>query len=133
MAETTGRVRCLGSRYELCPRPPYRQGDLDGLCGVYALVNAVKLVVGPVSLEQGLGLVEDCLVNLSQRLKWPAGTQGLGINQMIGLIRDGSEAQLSRELPPAICQGWTSLLRPLLAIHTGIPWLRPANGDRTHA
>lgn len=70
-------------------RQPYRQGDLDGLCGVYALVNAVKLVAGPVSLEQGLGLVEDCLVNLSQRAKVARlVTQGLGINQMIGLIRD---------------------------------------------
>ena len=27
--------------------PPFRQGDLDGLCGAYAVVNAVRLAALP--------------------------------------------------------------------------------------
>jgi hypothetical protein len=27
--------------------PPFRQGELDGLCGVYAAINAVRLILGP--------------------------------------------------------------------------------------
>ena len=29
------------------PLIPYRQGDLDGLCGIYAVINAIKLVIAP--------------------------------------------------------------------------------------
>ena len=26
---------------------PFRQGELDGLCGIYAIINAIRLVLGP--------------------------------------------------------------------------------------
>lgn len=28
------------------PNPPFRQGQLDGLCGIYSIINAVRLVLG---------------------------------------------------------------------------------------
>lgn len=28
---------------------PFRQGELDGLCGIYSVINAVRLVLGPRS------------------------------------------------------------------------------------
>lgn len=30
---------------------PYRQGDLDGLCGIYAVINAIRLALGKEALE----------------------------------------------------------------------------------
>ncbi|MBB4050181.1 hypothetical protein [Sphingomonas zeae] len=30
------------------PRPPWRQGQLDGLCGLYAAINALAYVLAPV-------------------------------------------------------------------------------------
>lgn len=30
------------------PRPPWRQGQLDGLCGLYATINALAYVLAPV-------------------------------------------------------------------------------------
>jgi len=33
------------------PMKPYRQGDLDGLCGVYAVINAVRLISDNIGTE----------------------------------------------------------------------------------
>lgn len=42
----------MASRYQLEEAArllePLRQGDLDGLCGIYAVINAIRLVVHPV-------------------------------------------------------------------------------------
>ena len=32
-------------------RAPYRQGDLDGLCGIYSAVNAVRALCPEVSTD----------------------------------------------------------------------------------
>jgi hypothetical protein len=31
--------------------PPFRQGQLDGLCGIYAVINAVRLVLGEAATK----------------------------------------------------------------------------------
>lgn len=40
---------------------PFQQGDLDGLCGLYSLINAVRLVVHPITDA-------DCHILASQAL-----------------------------------------------------------------
>ena len=45
---------------------PFQQGHLDGLCGVYALVNAVHLLCG-LTHEQAQALFLACLSTLDQR------------------------------------------------------------------
>lgn len=70
-------------------KEPFQQGDLDGLCGIYALINAVKLVSGPISREQAKCLVAACLDSLDQRYALPSlVTVGLGVYQVVGLMRD---------------------------------------------
>jgi hypothetical protein len=46
---------------------PYRQGQLDGLCGVYALVNAVDVLCGPLSKRQARALFQQILTFLEAR------------------------------------------------------------------
>lgn len=46
---------------------PYRQGQLDGLCGVYALINAVNLLCGPLNERQARALFLDILSFLESR------------------------------------------------------------------
>ena len=54
---------------------PLRQGELDGLCGLYAVINAVRLVVHPfrpLHRPQLIQLFESGLASLahSRRLRW---------------------------------------------------------------
>lgn len=46
---------------------PYRQGQLDGLCGVYALINAVNVLCGPLTMRQSQALFRDILLFLESR------------------------------------------------------------------
>lgn len=46
---------------------PYRQGQLDGLCGVYALINAVDVLCGPLNKRQAQALFLDILSFLESR------------------------------------------------------------------
>ncbi|WP_292573951.1 hypothetical protein [Methylomonas sp.] len=46
---------------------PYRQGHLDGLCGVYALVNAVNKLCGPLNKREAQALFLDILEYLESR------------------------------------------------------------------
>lgn len=39
------------SRRPYCQMKPFRQGDLDALCSVYAVINAARLAVGPSRLS----------------------------------------------------------------------------------
>lgn len=76
-------------------KEPFQQGDLDGLCGIYALVNAAKLVAGPISRDRAKSLVTACLDSLGERYALPSlVTVGLGVYQVLGLMRDVFQAQL---------------------------------------
>ena len=45
-------------------RKPYRQGDLDGLCGLYCLVNAVRALCPEMDREAAAALFEHLLQSL---------------------------------------------------------------------
>ena len=69
----------LSGRYQLAEAAkalkPFRQGDLDGLCGLYAVVNAVRLVVHPyraLRRREARQLFECGLATLSHHrsLRW---------------------------------------------------------------
>jgi len=46
------QITCLYSVSESKERKPYLQGQLDGYCGVYSMVNAVHYLCGPLSTTQ---------------------------------------------------------------------------------
>ena len=45
-------------------RKPFRQGDLDGLCGLYCLVNAVRVLCPELDREAAAALFEHLLQSL---------------------------------------------------------------------
>jgi len=46
---------------------PFQQGDLDGLCAIYACINAAKLITGRLGHEKGRELFLDAAVALAKR------------------------------------------------------------------
>ncbi len=40
---------------------PYEQGNLDGFCGIYSVVNATRLIVNGMGEEEAIDLFIDCL------------------------------------------------------------------------
>ena len=46
---------------------PYQQGSLDGLCGIYALVNAVDFLCGPLSSLQARTLFRQILLHIESK------------------------------------------------------------------
>lgn len=66
---------------------PYQQGQLDGLCGVYALVNAVDYLCGPLSTKEAQQLFFAILKHLED--KPPLARRccdGLVINDLAGVL-----------------------------------------------
>jgi len=67
---------------------PYRQGDLDGLCGVYALVNAVDYLCGPLSNRKARQLFQQILTHLEARAPLASRcTYGIVINEIAGILK----------------------------------------------
>ncbi len=46
------------------PRKPYRQGDLDGLCGVYSAVNAIKALCPEIDTDDAGWLFDHLIQQL---------------------------------------------------------------------
>jgi hypothetical protein len=46
---------------------PYRQGNLDGLCGIYSIVNTIHALHGPLSKPGATGLFIDILEHLEKQ------------------------------------------------------------------
>ncbi len=66
----------------------HRQGALDGLCGVYSLINAKRLLFPRMSHAQCVDLFWDCLAWLHERKEFPDFLMnGLSINTMIALSK----------------------------------------------
>ena len=63
MVETTTTGRRAAQR----GRPPYRQGDLDGLCGVYTIINAVSALAPAMTDRKALRLFDSLMGDLRQR------------------------------------------------------------------
>ena len=69
-------------------RKPYQQGDLDGLCGVYALVNAVDYLCGPLSKKSARRLFHQILTHLED--KGPLASrciEGIMINDIASILK----------------------------------------------
>ncbi len=68
---------------------PYRQGDLDGLCGVYCIVNAVRRLCGPLSDDEAANLFELIVNHLENRVPMVQRiVNGIVLNDVGGLLRD---------------------------------------------
>ncbi len=69
------------------PPRPYQQGNLDGLCGAYCIVNAVKYLCGPLSEKDSAKLFQEVLGFLDKRKflvkRMTAGTE---LREMKGLL-----------------------------------------------
>ena len=61
----------MGRRSEIAP---YRQGQLDGLCGLYALINAIRLATHHHTGEFGHGVWRDLLLTLLGEAENVVGT-----------------------------------------------------------
>lgn len=48
---------------------PFQQGELDGLCGIYSIINATKLLVNRLGQECGEDLLLDAVLALERRGK----------------------------------------------------------------
>lgn len=69
--------------------PIYEQGDLDGLCGIYSLINAINRLYGPLRTKHTKGLLEELIYTLDS--KWGVQDAILyGINgfQLSSLINE---------------------------------------------
>ena len=68
---------------------PYLQGQLDGLCGLYSIVNATRLVNGRMSKSVATELFHSCLNHLHEKGSLPdVICYGMGIHQMLSLLRE---------------------------------------------
>ena len=65
---------------------PYRQGHLDCLCGVYAVVNAVKRLCGPIDDEEATELFNALLTFLEKHDLLQACTWGVIQGQVTRLL-----------------------------------------------
>ena len=76
---------------------PYAQGELDGLCGVYAIVNAVENTVAGWKIEDAEGLFKHLVTRLSgQGRLHTAIADGIGVRELCRLI-DHAGAYLADE------------------------------------
>ena len=92
------RIRVLrgGRRHG---RQPYRQGDLDGLCGVYSVVNAVRILCPKLDQEGAEWLFAHLMESLSEAgvNVSDAVTGGVGRAELGRLIR-AAAAYIAEEL-----------------------------------
>jgi len=66
---------------------PYHQGDLDGLCGVYAIINAVDLLCGPFTADQAQHLFKLILRYLNTQVPLTERfSDGLTLHEVAGII-----------------------------------------------
>jgi hypothetical protein len=66
---------------------PYCQGDLDGLCGVYAVVNAVDCLCGPLAKADAQRLFKCILQQLEAKTSLAQRcTNGLTLAEMTGIL-----------------------------------------------
>jgi|SaaInlStandDraft_5_1057022.scaffolds.fasta_scaffold129911_2 hypothetical protein len=48
-------------------RKPYQQGDLDGYCGPYCVINAHQYIVGPIYREHAWAYLSELMDHLNQK------------------------------------------------------------------
>ena len=68
---------------------PYEQGYLDGLCGVYSVINATRLLVKGISEEECMKLFEKCLTHVEQRKRLSkAITTGISKSDLSSILKN---------------------------------------------
>ena len=78
---------------------PFLQGALDGLCAVYSIVNAAR-IIADIGEDEAKELFKDILVylektdDLSRIL-----TEGIGLNTIGGILRDVVNHRINRWMP----------------------------------
>jgi hypothetical protein len=66
---------------------PFQQGQLDGLCGVYAMVNAVSILCGPLTTRQAQALFSKILQFLETRGSLASYcSQGIVLNDIAAIL-----------------------------------------------
>lgn len=45
---------------------PYGQGNLDGFCGLYSVINSTKLIIKNISQEDSKDLIHECITALER-------------------------------------------------------------------
>lgn len=67
---------------------PYWQGSLDGLCGIYSIINAVRIVVGGISAEKCYRLFFKILTALEEKHSLPyVVSSGVEINGLAHIFK----------------------------------------------
>ncbi|MER9693586.1 hypothetical protein NKJ16_16820 [Mesorhizobium sp. M0179] len=86
MSENMGDVRRPISRARILRMPvaekilaPFNQGDLDSLCGVYCVMNAVRFLFPELGREKSVGLFQVLSESLTTNRVTAHETVGLGI------------------------------------------------------
>lgn len=75
---------------------PYAQGELDGLCGIYAIINAIGATVTGWNRADAERLFQYLIKRLTARRLDHAIADGIGIRDLKTLIRD-ADIYLARE------------------------------------
>ena len=80
-------------------RRPYRQGDLDGLCGVYSVINALRAVCPELTTELSSRLFKQLMRCLRGRAKEPLDVVSTGLGrQTLGRLLKVAMAFVARRL-----------------------------------
>jgi len=67
---------------------PYMQGALDGLCAIYSIVNAAR-IINRIPDEEARDLFQQILVYLEQNHQlWRILTEGIGLTTIGGVLRN---------------------------------------------
>lgn len=68
---------------------PYEQGYLDGLCGVYSVINATRLLVKNISEEECMKLFKKCLTHVEQKKRLSkAVTTGISRSELWSILKN---------------------------------------------
>ena len=93
----------LGRARRQRARRPYQQGDLDGLCGVYSVVNAVRLLCPELDGSDAEYLFDRIVQSLDGAVANPTAciVGGVGLRLVLGLLKEIA-AELAAEYDIAL-------------------------------
>jgi hypothetical protein len=78
-------------------KKPLTQGDLDGTCGVYSIINALDLLFPTMKDEKRIGLFRSICTSIEQR--WPAVLWGGTTDKDLRSMFDQGRTYLARTHP----------------------------------
>jgi hypothetical protein len=76
------------NRKEEGPLEPYKQGDVDGLCGAYSIINSARLIVKKLTEDDCMALLDRIIHHVEQKKKISSIiTGGLSVRDMEGVMK----------------------------------------------